>query len=251
MNFSASSFAVGPQMPALWFKDQAAYEAHRATAARQLAARRQYEDSLAPRAAVLIRPGTCAPCLAATTFTSATDDGERLPDGRCRPLWREAMVCACRDGLNNRDRALLHFLRADGVPPGARMLLAGERKAVDARLAALAETLPWRPFSPAPAGAFHLAVANDFLQLAPDPAAWLAKLCEKLLPGGRLVCTVPFQPEQARSVLSINPPPPHQFGWDLLDLLRSAGLRDASACQIWSEELGYLGLANFIFRAVK
>ena len=34
-------------------------------------------------------------------------------------------------------------------------------------------------------------------------------------------------------------------------MLREAGFRDAAAYLYWSEELGYLGPMNFIFRAVK
>jgi hypothetical protein len=43
----------------------------------------------------------------------------------------------------------------------------------------------------------------------------------------------------------------HKLGWDLLPMLRRIGFRQAAAYLYWSEELGYLGNTNFIFKAVK
>ena len=45
----------------------------------------------------------------------------------------------------------------------------------------------------------------------------------------------------------------HHFGWDVLDFLKAAGFREASAYSIWSRELGYLASEGEIlqFIAVK
>jgi hypothetical protein len=83
-----------------------------------------------------------------------------------------------------------------------------------------------------------------------------------LLPGGRLVFTVPFHDRSAKTVSRLDRlprvsgrlpaesgGPTHQIGWDILDKLRAAGFADARAHTYWSEELGYLGTGNVIFSA--
>lgn len=84
-----------------------------------------------------------------------------------------------------------------------------------------------------------------------------------LVPGGKMVLSVPFHQgpehlERARvghdgTIEHLLPAEYHgdpldlhgclcfhHFGWDLLDLLKAAGFRQATAQSIWSTELGYL-----------
>jgi hypothetical protein len=258
-SFEIGSFAASAKFPALRFADFAAFQEYLETARDTLDARFAYEGSLAAREGSVVREGTCAPCLRPAVFTSAVAGGEALKDGRLLPNWREAMLCDCRDRLSNRQRALLHFVQAGGILPWTRLLLLGAPGAVDLRLAALAGKLTvMRPFGSVPRGeGFHLAVSHDYLQAVQDLDAALSGMRERLLEGGRFVFTVPFHHGNARSELA--PPglyaelaaPGHVLGWDLLDRLRAAGFRDAAAYLYWSEELGYLGAMNFVFRAIR
>ena len=262
--FDIASFACAPKFPAMRFTSQAEFQDFLAAEQGTLDARYMYEQSLATREPSLVQHGTCAPCLRPAIFTSGTEGGERLKDGSHVPNWREGMHCNCCDHLSNRHRALLHFVQATGVLPWTRLLLLGAPEPADARLAAMvSETVTVRPFIAAPeANAFHLAVSRDYLQHVPPLGAALAGLCAALVEGGRFIFTVPFHHNAATSELmdiaAFAGRVPgefreasHKFGWDLLDRLRAAGFRDAAAYLYWSEELGYLGPMNFIFRAVK
>jgi len=230
----------------------------------ELDARYEYETSLATREKRITQHGTCAPCLRAARFTSDSAGGEALRDGRMVPNWRESMVCDCREGLSNRQRALLHFAQATGILPWTRLLLVGPPAQSDLRLAAgVAEVKTMRPIgSLGAAGGFHMAVSQDYLQHVPELDAAFADVCGRLLGGGRFIFSVPFHCHAASSELidlgafAGQIPPEargrsHRLGWDMLDMLRQAGFREAAAYLYWSEELGYLGAWNFMFRAVK
>jgi len=125
---------------------------------------------------------------------------------------------------------MLHFALANGLLPWSRVLLAGPPDAVDTRIAALAGTVVTAD-TPHDSN-FHLAISR---MQRPDS---FASLAQALLPGARLIFTTPFDPETAHS-------------WDIIQAARDAGFRDAKAYLYWSEELGYLGRANWIFRAIK
>ncbi len=262
--FEIGSFALSPRFPAVRFADFAAFQQYLQAAQGQLDARYGYEQSLAASAPEIRRAGTCAPCLRPAIFTSQTAGGEPAGGGRLVPNWRETLLCDCRDRLNSRQRALLHFVQATGILPWTRLLLAGAPAAVDARLANLAASVKvMRPFGSLPAGeGFHLAISHDYLQHVPRLDAALVSLREQLLDGGRFVFTVPFHHNDEASELIdlafLGGQIPaeiadrsHKLGWDILDMLRLAGFREAAAYLYWSEELGYLGTMNFIFRAVK
>jgi len=249
--FEPASFAHAAKFPALRFSSQAEFRDYLADARYELDARAAYEQSLAAREASIVQHGTCAPCLRAASFTSATAGGVRLPDGRYLPNWREAMQCDCLDKLNNRQRALLHFTLAAGILPWTRLLLVGEPSALHLRLSGMAGAAARlhakaNPPEPEP---FHLAVATEPLHAA--QLAVLEAVSHRLLEGGRFIFTAPFDPGATAAPHSADAEAAHRFGWDLLALLREAGFSDAAAYLYWSEELGYLGAMNFIFRAVK
>jgi len=106
-------------------------------------------------------------------------------------------------------------------------------------------------------------VSLEVMEHIPDFRAAFAECARVLSPGGKLLLCVPFHwgPHhllRARvrddgSIEHLLPPEYHgdpldprgclcfhHFGWDVLDFLRQAGFRHASAWSIWSRELCYL-----------
>jgi hypothetical protein len=238
--FEIASFARAPMFPAVRFVSEVEFRDYLADNQGLLDARDTYERSLATAEPVL-RPGTCAPCLRAAQFTCPAAEGTRLP------VWRDSLHCDCQDRLSNQRRALLHFVQAAGVLPWTRLLLIGPPSTLDLRFSSMVQTairLPVTGSMPEGEG-FHLAVSNNHLARIAAPHAALAAIHGQLLEGGRFIFTTPFDHGAAP------PEIPHPFGWGLLSMLRDAGFRDAAAYLYWSEELGYLGPMNFIFRAVK
>ncbi len=278
-NFNIASFARSPRFPAVAFRSHADFQSYLRDHQSALDAHYAYELSLATNDAFLTCKGTCAPCLRPATFVSSTQDGERTADGRRIPNWREQMRCDCEDRLIERQRALIHFLQATVLTPWTRMLLFGPPSQADRRLESLAEATtpvlhlrrqaalgngPSMPILDAPSANFHAVVSQDYLQFVPPLQAALAEIFRVLVPGGRFVFTIPFHFTAAtsefitRDVLAFAQETPmefrgsaHKLGWDLLPLLTRAGFQDAAAYLYWSEELGYLGSMNFLFKAVK
>jgi hypothetical protein len=228
--FENSHFARTAKFPALGFGAQDEFLAYMNENAEILAQRALYEQSLGSSDPAIIQPGTCAPCLRPVFFASPTAGAKLAPNGKRVPDFCSAMRCDCPSALSGQQRAMLHFILANGLLPWTRILLAGPPDAVDTRIATLAGSVVT---ADTPHGAdFHLAISrttrgDDF-----------AAMSKTLLPGGRLIFTTPFDPETA-------------YSWDLLQAARDAGFREAKAYLYWSEELGYLGTQNWIFRAIK
>jgi hypothetical protein len=277
--FNVVSFARSARFPAVALKSHEEFQSYLREHQPALDVHRAYELSLATHEAILTCKGTCAPCLRPSTFLSSTVDTERLPDGRRMPNWDEQMRCDCEDRLNGRQRALIHFLQATVIAPWTHMLLFGPPSGADRRLkslihmttpvlrlrrSAVVENGPPLAILDAPSGSFHAVVSQEYLNFVPPLQAALAEILRVLVPGGRFVFTIPFNFTSASSefitkdVLSFAPETPmefrgsgHQLGWDLLSLLTHTGFRDAAAYLYWSEELGYLGNMNFLFKAEK
>jgi hypothetical protein len=237
-----------------------------------LDARYLHERTLGSAEASISLDGTCAPCLRRARFSARTQGDDIMPDGRLVPNWREELHCDCEDRLNNRSRALLHFLQTvAGLRSWSRVLLFGPAGPADPRIAAAAAVNRLARLGRAPGGGhrldagdagFHLAVTADYLHRVPPLEAALAELHRVLVPGGWLVFTVPFHYRSATTVSRTDRLPrragrlpgeaggdTHAIGWDILDMLRAAGFADARAHTYWSEELGYLGPFNMIFSA--
>ena len=262
------------RFPGTTFFSAAEFEAWCRDVASRLDARYLHERSLASSDSELRRPGTCAPCLRATTFRSRTETGEVMPTGARVPSWREEQVCGCPSRLGGRARALLHFVQASGgLMPWSRLLLFGPPAGTDTRLAALAgETVavprlstaqPGPPRIDAPDASADLAVSAEALHRIPPIGEALTELRRVLAPGGQLILTVPLRYRSSETVSRVSHLPRlggrlpaefgaeiHEFGWDILDALRGAGFVQASAHTWWSDELGYLGPFNFLIRAV-
>jgi SAM-dependent methyltransferase len=265
------SFAIG---------SYAEFEAYRQNHQSQLDGRYLHETGLASNDPTISRSGSCAVCLRATTYTSTTANGEPQPDGRIMPNWREEQYCDCEDRLPQRGRALLHFAQATkSLQPWTRLLLFGRPTVFDDRLAAMVHSTSQiarmsRTTSEGEAGqryrieaedgAFHAAVSSDALQHVPPLAAALTEIHRVLVPGGRLIFTVPFHFTARETVSRLDNLVPrngllpaevehdvHAIGWDIIDRLHDAGFEDAHAHTYWSNELGYLGSFKAIFMAVR
>jgi hypothetical protein len=109
----------------------------------------------------------------------------------------------------------------------------------------------------------------------PDPRRGFAEKARVLRPGGVLLMTVPFFAARDATVRRArlqggrleyllpaeyhgNPMDPaggslvyHDFGWDLLAMIREAGFRDAFAGLYWSERYGHLGAPQTVFVGTK
>jgi SAM-dependent methyltransferase len=105
-------------------------------------------------------------------------------------------------------------------------------------------------------------VSLDVMEHIPNFRRALAECVRVLVPGGKLLLSVPFHRgpnhlERARvrddgSIEHLLPPEYHgdpldpggclcyhHFGWDILDFLKEAGFKRAGAQLIWSSELAY------------
>jgi SAM-dependent methyltransferase len=272
---NSSRFVRFPSVP---LGSYAEFEAYRENNRSQLDGRYLHETALASNEPTISRPGSCAMCLRATTYTSATTHGERQPDGRVMPNWREEQYCDCEDRLPQRGRALLHFAQATKtLQPWTRLLLFGRATAFDGRLAAAVRTTSRIPRMYATGGegrrayridaeddAFHVVVSSDALQRIPPLTEALAEIHRVLAPGGRLIFTVPFHFMNRHTISHLDTvahtdgslpveveADVHAIGWDIIDRLHEAGFEDAQAHTYWSDELGYLGSFKTIFMAVR
>lgn len=204
------------------------------------------------------RDGTCGICLNPARFSSPAPADQRN--------WREEMLCGCPHQLNNRQRALLHFLRAhQALSPALRAAVVGPETALEAKLAAwglrpraLPRLIAGR--LAAADGAFDAVICGDYLQFVLPALAMLHELARVARPGAVLVLTVPFDVGAAQTLSRAHDLPPeamesaeplHLFGWDLLDGLRDAGFYDVAAHFYWSDEFGYLGPFNMIVSGVR
>ena len=268
---NCASFARSPRFPAVAFHSHEEFQTYRAESRAYLQGRDAYHETLAMTGPTLTGKGTCAPCLRPVEFLSSMEDAVVLEDGRRIPNWNRQMRCNCDDALTGHERALIHFLQASVLAPWTQSLLLGPCS-VARRIASLvgsANHVPRLQSSEAPAidapdVNFHLVVSQNYLQFVPPLQGALAEIFRVLVAGGRFVFTIPFQFAAATSELmtpaafSFARELPmefrgaeHQLGWDLLPMLRKIGFRQATAYLYWSEELGYLGSTNFIFKAVK
>ena len=260
------------RFPGISFASREEFDAYRNNADDELGAQYRADRELATTAPSLTRGGTCAPCLRPAVFTSFTQGGDVLTDGRTVPNLREQFVCDCDDRLNARFRATLHFLESVvGISRLTRLLLFGPSTALDRRLRAVMprtdrvpRLLPDRGGHrlPQQSESAHVAVALDVLHCVPPLDAALAEIRRVLVRGGQFVFTVPFRFSSAstRSHLADLPRREgqlpsecghevHELGWDLMDRLRAAGFRRCAAHAYRSEELGYLGTLTMLFSA--
>ncbi|MFO0983853.1 MAG: methyltransferase domain-containing protein [Planctomycetota bacterium] len=121
---------------------------------------------------------------------------------------------------------------------------------------------------------FDLVVSNDVLEHVSDPRRALREMHRVLRDGGELFLSVPFatdcdanvtraRREHGRLVTEL-PPVYHgdplsaqgvlvytDFGWQLLDLLRSSGFLDVAVVKYWSCLYGHIGIPQLFIHAHK
>jgi len=126
-----------------------------------------------------------------------------------------------------------------------------------------------------PDSSVDVVMSLDVFEHVPDPRQGFREKARVLRPGGVLLMTVPFFAERDATVRRArhaggklehllppeyhgNPIDPaggslvyHDFGWDLLPMIREAGFGDAFAGLYWSLEYGHLGVAQIVFIATK
>lgn len=120
-----------------------------------------------------------------------------------------------------------------------------------------------------------IVMSLDVFEHVPDPRRGFREKARVLRPGGVLLMTVPFFPDRDATVQRArhaggklehllppeyhgNPVDPeggslvyHDFGWDLLPMIREAGFGDAFIGLYWSLEYGHLGVPQTVFIAAK
>ena len=120
---------------------------------------------------------------------------------------------------------------------------------------------------------FDMVLSFDVLEHIPDPSPVFGEIYRVLRPQGRLHWTVPFSPNSEQNIVRARmkggkvehlfPPEYHgdplsesgvlcftHFGWEMLEMVRAAGFRDAYAIAFHSSEFAYPG-EQFQFFAVK
>lgn len=217
------------------------------------------------------------------------------------PAWTEIAACEIC-GLNSRTRAFVHFLKtrtelnkvrkayiAEQITPlyqHLRMMfpfltgsefMGNQYKSGDTVIKwnslsrVLHQDLTALSFGD---GEFDLVMTLDVFEHIPDYRKVLAEMYRILVPGGRLIFTIPFfyDLEITRIRASIGPEGVihhlpaeihgnpvskegslcfQNFGWDILTDLRKVGFSDALASMYWGPWQGHLGFPFFVFCAIK
>jgi SAM-dependent methyltransferase len=116
------------------------------------------------------------------------------------------------------------------------------------------------------AASFDFVLSFDVLEHIPDPEEGVREIFRVLAPGGKVMLSVPFliweQNTQTRAVIAADGSIRHllapqyhgdplsldgclcfqDFGWELLDQMRTAGFVNVHMLLYWSDKLGYYGI---------
>jgi SAM-dependent methyltransferase len=266
------------------FNTREDYLSHVKRRSAQYEHRRRVLNELVDTTSPIVTTGYCICCRRIRDFQ--TDPVRWKANPEDMPNWREGLVCPdCH--LSSRMRASVHLLRSAvrnkrdsrvylteqtthlyqhvriiyHWSVGSEYLHDGTRSGATNSEGIRHEDLTALSF---PDRSFDAVVSLEVIEHVPDFRRAFAECARVLVPGGRLILTVPFHRgpshlERARlmgdgSVEHIHPPEYHgnpldpeqgslcfhHFGWDILDYLKQAGFRRASTYSTWSRELGYL-----------
>ncbi len=117
-----------------------------------------------------------------------------------------------------------------------------------------------------------LIISNDVFEHVPNPAKAFAECARVLKPGGILLATIPFHDDRNESIVRASvadgqtknflPPVYHgnplsadgslvftDFGWDILEIIKSSGFQSAGVRVYASEKFGHLGGGQIVFEA--
>jgi SAM-dependent methyltransferase len=272
-----------------------AYCAHQAGAAATLEHRRALERGLIGEGEEFTIAGYCWVCQRQVSLIVDYLWGAAVVDGVLTPNWREQLRCPeCQ--LRNRMRATLHFLEERLAPArGTDIYVTEQSTDLFARLAeryprAIGSEYLGREIAAGertPAGirnesvtrltfaddTFDLMISLDVFEHVPEFRQALAECRRVLRPQGRLLFTVPFEPQRrdhlvratvdASGAVRHHLPPEYHgdplrqegclafycFGWELLEDLRRAGFWEVGAYSFWSRDFGYLGDPLLLFAA--
>ena len=294
----ASSTGEVPPFPATKLSSLEECDVYRAELGGSVLPERQaLERSLIQPSEVFDVEGHCIVCKKTVPFAADLHFAFEMPDGTKIPNWRERMICpSC--GLNNRIRAAVHFLLAEGnVNKDSRIYMTeqhtGFHKAMEPFCAQVIgseyledgtargqtnarnyrhEDITNLTFDDE---AFDVVTSFEVLEHVPDFKAGLTELARVLRPGGTMLITVPYRLDLAQtlvrarhrddgSIEHLEEPEYHgdplkkdgilcyyHFGWDFLDAMREAGLKDPAAYLYWSHDYGYLGGVQIMLGAKK
>lgn len=217
--------------------------------------------------------------------------------GHIVPAWRESVVCP-RCHLCNRMRASAHLLEVEAAirPEDPLYLTEQVSKLFKVMSGRHTATQGSEFFGPNvergkkdergirneditkltfPDASFGAVMCFEVLEHVPDYRAGISEISRVLRPGGKLVMTVPFNPQLQEHLVRATvkedgtiehhtEPEYHvdplsadgclcfyHFGWQILDELRSAGFADAYVVRHPSMAYGYLGPDPLQFIAVK
>ena len=293
------------KFPSIWlgdFHSKAEYDENTPKLAAAFSVYDWIDDRLLYSRHAFTFPGYCAACNKVTKMRiDWLFGGGSNATASIHPAWTETAVCE-ECGLNSRMRALFEFLKRLGTFDTPRKAYIAEQ--ITPFYQKLKKMLPslvgseylgsghksgdvivnWRNFHHIrhedmtalsfADGEFDLAITLDVFEHIPDYRKAFAELYRVLLPGGRLVFTIPFfydlETTRIRALVGSEgiihhlPPEIHgnpvsndgslcfqNFGWDILLDLRKAGFSDAMVSMYWGPWQGHLGFPFFVFAALK
>lgn len=189
-------------------------------------------------------PGYCCVCQGITKFIVDYQKAEFVDSVGKAPNWREGMVCP-NCGCNSRTRLLYSKLQENAASEGSRMLICEDDNMIFfnahqkfGQVFKLKENYP--------ADSFDLVISND-AQVKDNRYLSLWSYFAKVLKtDGKLIMNLCF--DANADMVS---PDGSIWGWDIIEVLKKCGFKDAYGKVYFSGEDGHLGYLSIFFEAVK